>query len=439
VSASLLEIPAGIRSKHYDPAPSAGLFYECESLGLINGTAVTGVASASGGHVASNTSLPAGAWVSVLTTTPAVTGTPMTHTGSYRVWCRAYSATATPQLQFLWGVGSLSVPQTNDPVTLPGKGAFYLLDLGEIRLDAPPVGTNEWFGVVQVQVANADDPIYLDCLYFQPIDDGAGELTYVPTAPVSSIAIGPNPPVTGTNDATVGTTAWTNPGRVTAADGSYATVALSGGSSSEYLKATGFGFSIPAGAVIEGIQLDVLRFESSPGVGDNSVKLVKAGSIVGADRAVAGAWPTSPAYATYGSATDLWGTSWSVSDVNNSGFGAAVSALGVFSPTAEIDFMRITVYYALTGFAVVQDAVVYADGTTELRYDGMVRTPGSGAYGPVSNVEGDLPRLPSSGLENRVCQLFIKPTRGDLDALPDSGLDGFTVQVRYRPTYLSRP
>ena len=77
--------------------------------------------------------------------------------------------------------------------------------------------------------------------------------------------------------------------------------------------------------------------------------------------------------------------------------------------------------------------------TAEIRYDGIYRTPDGSVYGPVSQVTGDLARLPPSGIENRAVQVFAKPSRGDLDTLPDNGLDAFTVQVKYRPCWLSRP
>ena len=98
----------------------------------------------------------------------------------------------------------------------------------------------------------------------------------------------------------------------------------------------------------------------------------------------------------------------------------------------------MTVYYSLgTGFLVSQDAVIYASSTAEVRYDQMIReAPGGTVYGPVSNVVGDLARLPASGLENRPCQVFVKPTRGDFNTVPDSGLDSFTVQPLYRPAWI---
>ena len=127
----------GIRSRYYDSAATAALFYEAEALTPINGAAVTGLSGASGGDVVTIKSLPAASWVTMLSTTISATTGNWTHQGSYRVWARCYSATGTPTFRFLWGVGSLSVPVTNDAVTLPAAGAYYLLDLGEVRIDYP--------------------------------------------------------------------------------------------------------------------------------------------------------------------------------------------------------------------------------------------------------------------------------------------------------------
>ena len=57
----------GLRSRHYDSAATAALFYEAEALTPVNGAAVTGLSGASGGSVVrSRASLPANAWVTML-------------------------------------------------------------------------------------------------------------------------------------------------------------------------------------------------------------------------------------------------------------------------------------------------------------------------------------------------------------------------------------
>lgn len=79
---------------------------------------------------------------------------------------------------------------------------------------------------------------------------------------------------------------------------------------------------------------------------DSEVRLVKAGSVVGANKAlVTSAWNTVDTYANYPtpSTTDLWGTTWLDTDINNANFGAVISAR-IQNGTAQVDHMRITVY-----------------------------------------------------------------------------------------------
>ena len=64
------------------------------------------------------------------------------------------------------------------------------------------------------------------------------------------------------------------------------------------------------------------------------------------------------------------------------------------------------------------------------------------SYAPGTGI-GDLPRLPPSGMENRPCELVVRPLpgfewQGPGSSSPDS-LIPFTVQVAYRPVYLGRP
>lgn len=77
---------------------------------------------------------------------------------------------------------------------------------------------------------------------------------------------------------------------------------------------------------------------------DQTVRLLKAGVITGNNYAQSGsAWTTTDTYTTYGGATDLWGTTWTETEVNASNFGAVFSA-SVQNGTARVDHMRITIY-----------------------------------------------------------------------------------------------
>jgi hypothetical protein len=95
-----------------------------------------------------------------------------------------------------------------------------------------------------------------------------------------------------------------------------------------------------------GIVVEIERKASGASVAqDNRVRIVKGGTIGTTDKASGSAWPTIDAYASYGADDDLWGETWTDSDINDSGFGVALSAIGLGNGQASVDHIRITVYY----------------------------------------------------------------------------------------------
>ncbi|XOB40392.1 MAG: IPT/TIG domain-containing protein [Candidatus Nealsonbacteria bacterium] len=167
---------------------------------------------------------------------------------------------------------------------------------------------------------------------------------------------GPNSPSSAVEDTTgIGTVSWTGYTNVYASDDSRATASLDKAIISYYIKATGFGFSIPTGATINGIEVEIERSEAETdgNIKDNSVKIVKGGTISGDEKAdTVTAWPTNDAdaYATYGGSTDLWGVSWTAEDINSADFGVAIAAKNTVPgkptiETAQVDHIRITVTY----------------------------------------------------------------------------------------------
>lgn len=79
------------------------------------------------------------------------------------------------------------------------------------------------------------------------------------TAPVFA-ANSTDSPGTIVSDSNVSTAAWTNPGNTAASDNGYtAGFSLGSNIATQYLKATNFGFSIPDGATIDGIEAKVER------------------------------------------------------------------------------------------------------------------------------------------------------------------------------------
>ena len=175
-------------------------------------------------------------------------------------------------------------------------------------------------------------------------------------------------PGTMADDATVGTVAWTNPDNAKVSDNNWAE--LEGFYEyTHYLKATNFGFSIPTGATINGILVEYQKFSGVElATIDSEVKIVKSnGSIGTTNRAdlvnpwIASGNPTS--YTSYGSSSDLWGETWEYTDINDVDFGVVISALvGIndpdFNDIADVDHIRITVYYTESGGATAVKDII---------------------------------------------------------------------------------
>ena len=170
---------------------------------------------------------------------------------------------------------------------------------------------------------------------------------------------------TGASVTGVGTVAWSNPNRITADDTLYATAALNN-ATSQYLQGTNYGFAIPANATINGIVVTIGRFENTTGSGndvrDNVVRLIKGGAVTGDNKAdTVTEWPTgTSSFATYGTNSDLWGTTWTPAEINASDFGVALSANSTNSRTASVDYMQIGVTYTVPSNATAPTVTTQA-------------------------------------------------------------------------------
>ena len=164
----------------------------------------------------------------------------------------------------------------------------------------------------------------------------------------------------------IGTVAWTNPSRAQTSNDSYATAPFSSsGDASNYLKCTNFGFSVPTNSTIQGIKVEWEYSNTSGGtIQDNASRIVKGGTIGTTDKSTATAWPGTDTFVAYGSSADLWSDSWTPSDINSSGFGAALSASqnSGGSRTASVDSVRITVSYVTCGNGAVDAGEQCDDG-----------------------------------------------------------------------------
>lgn len=173
---------------------------------------------------------------------------------------------------------------------------------------------------------------------------------------VAQMSTGPLSGSVFTDDNVIGVYTFGSSGNADASDNNRASASailsvLSG--DTHYLKASGFGFSIPAGCLIKGIFVEIEKSASNISllatVADNSVRLIKGGAIAGTDHSLSGNWPSSESYYSYGGASDLWGTGWTVADINSPNFGVAFSGsivglVGLF-PSVRIDHIRVTVHY----------------------------------------------------------------------------------------------
>lgn len=173
---------------------------------------------------------------------------------------------------------------------------------------------------------------------------------------------GPNSPgtVVSSGAGAPGTIAWVLAPLAAAADAASAMAMLSTGTDtlSEYLKATDFGFSVPADATVNGVVVEVLKTDDGSQILDapGGVRLVKGGTVSGDDKAdTMTEWAAG--YATYGGAADLWGLTLTPADVNASTFGFVIAAEygGASGSNAYVDHVRITVYYTEATSGVTGD------------------------------------------------------------------------------------
>lgn len=171
---------------------------------------------------------------------------------------------------------------------------------------------------------------------------------------------GPNNPSTVTQfDSTGGLGApnvWTNTNNIFAIDGSTALCQNLGtnnvDSFSQFLQPAGYGFSVNSSATMNGIQVAITRSASASGrlVDFGLFLLDSSGNQVGTDhRDNVTTYGTSLATVTYGSSSDMWGTSFTVTTINNANFGASwsVATNSASLTNANCDGIQITVFFTL--------------------------------------------------------------------------------------------
>jgi hypothetical protein len=148
---------------------------------------------------------------------------------------------------------------------------------------------------------------------------------------------------------------WGTPANVATSDNTYATYTVPAQTPSAPLYISSLGFTVPTGATVNGIVVTFERrctnstacnLDAAYGGG---IALTKTAGVAVASKSDAAAWPNGDTTVTYGSNADLWGTTWSVSEVNTSGFGALLTVYNnsMSARTASVDYLAVTVYYTL--------------------------------------------------------------------------------------------
>lgn len=183
-------------------------------------------------------------------------------------------------------------------------------------------------------------------------------------------------PTVGANSGGAGT-AWTNPSNIVSPT-NYATLTgVAHGLTSQSVQATTLGFSLATGSTIDGITVNFDEIDGGSAEpleqGQFTVQLLKAGSPVGTSKTVNG---QGTATLQLGNNTDLWGTTWGVSDINNSGFGVEIAAV---TPSA-LGTWGASTYYSPLGLMIDSNGnfqVVVTPGTSAASHPTWATTLGA--------------------------------------------------------------
>lgn len=477
------------RSKNYDSASTAALKYEAEALGPLDTAAKAALSGASGGTVVTHGTLSTN-WTPVLSTNIAGTQF-MTHQGTYRLWIRYYTTSGTTvQVRGVYDVGDLVNPVELDSFRVPGASNFYVKDLGEVRLDkdAIPSSTHRWGGQIQAKGDVGGENFSVDRVWLVPVDEGMSVLTAPLLTTIGAATYSARSEfntesgvITGDSLAVGGT--WTGAGD--ADDFSVAGGLATRTAVSDTATHSGFGRLITASTPTLGVTFVQVDFASSAlGLGslvlfqgvllryvDSSnyvwaayaqnlqkVRLFSrtggpGDTILGESQSLpvtANAYYTLRVYADAAGRMAVW---FGQAGANPSAPCITYGGSSTYATGGALDDGKVGVidwhtdataatrtYDNFAAWVPTPDAVNFASRSAQLTTQGHYRLDSGGtAYGPVSTVQGDLPRLPQASLEARTTEVFVKQSRGDFDQLPDSGIDDVSARVTYRPSYLFVP
>jgi hypothetical protein len=114
------------------------------------------------------------------------------------------------------------------------------------------------------------------------------------------------------------------------------------------LRASNFGFAIPAGATITGVVAEIERNAGNNNRhSEHTVMLLVDGSEAGTNKSDGSTIPQAKAFKSYGDADDAWGLALTPDIVNASGFGVSFKIIrdANNATTTSVYRIRMTVYY----------------------------------------------------------------------------------------------
>lgn len=482
------------RSRYYDASPFAKTAYDAEALTPLDIAGKTALSGASGGTVVRHGTLSTD-WTPVLGTylNHYTFGTGhLTHQGTYRMLARVYSSSGTTvRLRSVYDVGDLTNPSSNDSWRMPGGSAFYIADLGELQLQPVPLGNHRWIGQIQATGDAGGEAVSIDKVWVVNVDDGFGicraasendDISFssftaqdqfnqtAGTLNAKTLPVGGTWQTTGgTADYSVESTGKTAQRTTTGESPAF----------------TGARYARPSGSsgTTQRVSVDFKRdvlptsgYQILQGVlgryTDANNWLMAAvyvyGSplnygqlLIGKNKASTYSTIYSGPLSTWYASLALWyrvgllvdadgrweaqiGTAalpniWRVrgQDTDLATGGALASGqTGIIDENTGSTVVTRN-YDNFTALTPAADAAVFASQTAQITSQGAYRLDAGGtAYGPISSVQGDLPRLPPPGMEQRPVEVFLKLSRGDLGALPDVGIDNLSAKLYYRPSWL---
>ena len=480
------------RRRHYSEASTAEWAYNAEALGLLDLAEKVELAGSYGTKVVKHPKLSTG-WTPVLSTNKAGS-TFLTHAGLYSVWARVYSTSAVlPWLRLVYGVGDIVAPQENRQVRVPGSEAYFLVNLGQINVQAIPFGAQRWEGVIQARGLAGGENVYVDRVWFLCGDEGSGVLKAASTSitPVADTYLWRDE---------FNQTAGAATGKTAAVGGVYAAVLNSDASPDFEVDATthrlkrtstsdsgtigAFGWvGRGIGAPVEAENLlfrESFVIDAAGAIFPASLRIGQIVSYVSNTNFVmvhlfvdpAGSGTSSliiskPDGTTLAQSGALWGlptfgvmegtlttvvrgTTINVylgikAESPSLVLSAENTLVGVkgkcFLYDANPTTTAVTRWFDKVGlWTPAFDAVAYGSRNARLSWKGLTRQSSDGAaYGPVSYPGSDLPRIPVSGQEETPVEIAVKPSRGQFGEVADSGKDKLKIQMGYRPCYASVP